>query len=58
MTEKGRYRFDASTDLTWEFIKNFKLQLSFYYNFDNKVIQGKNTQEDYGYILSLLLDLK
>ncbi|MCA6422488.1 MAG: DUF481 domain-containing protein [Flavobacterium sp.] len=58
ITEQGRYRFDASTDLTWEFVTNFKLELSFYYNYDNKIIQGKNNQEDYGYVLSLLLNLK
>jgi hypothetical protein len=33
-------------------------KISFYYNYDNKIIQGKNNQEDYGYVLSLLLDLK
>jgi len=58
ITEKDRYRLDASLDLTWEFVKNFKLQLSFYYNYDNKTIEGKNSKKDYGTILSLLLDLK
>ncbi|MEM0542943.1 DUF481 domain-containing protein [Flavobacterium sp. j3] len=58
ITETSRYRFDATTDLTWEFVTNFKLQLSFYFNFDNKRIQGKNSEIDYGPILSFLLDLK
>ncbi len=58
ITEKGRHRIDASVDLTWEFISNFNLQLSFYYNYDNKSIEGKNTKRDYGTVLSLLLDLK
>jgi hypothetical protein len=58
VTEKGRYRLDASTDITWEFVTNFKLQITFYYNFDNKNIEGKNTKEDHGTVVSLLLDLK
>ncbi len=58
ITEKGRYRADLSTDITWEFVKNFKLQLTFYYNYDNKNIVGKNTKKDYGTVISLLLDLK
>ncbi|MFI5218957.1 MAG: DUF481 domain-containing protein [Bacteroidia bacterium] len=58
ITEKGRYRFDASTDITWEFINNVSLQLSFYYNYDNKVVEGKTSQKDYGTVLSLLVDLK
>jgi hypothetical protein len=58
ITDNSRYRFDATADLTWEFVKNFKLQLSYYYNYDNKNIQGKNSDTDYGPILSFLLDLK
>ncbi|MGL2963940.1 DUF481 domain-containing protein [Flavobacterium sp. RSB2_4_14] len=58
ITETSRYRFDATTDLTWEFVTNFKLQFSFYFNYDNKKIQGKNSETDYGPILSFLLDLK
>jgi hypothetical protein len=58
ITEKGRLRFDASTDITWEFIKNVDLQLSIYYNFDNKVVEGKLSQKDYGTVLSLIFDLK
>lgn len=58
MTEKGRYRIDISTDITWEFINNVSLQLSFYYNYDNKVVEGKTSQKDYGTVLSLLVDLK
>ncbi len=58
VTEKGRYRLDANLDLTWEFVKNFKLQITFYYNYDNKTIEGKDTKKDYGSVISLLLDLK
>lgn len=58
ITEKSRYRVDASTDITWEFIKNVKLMLTFYYNFDNKVVEGKDTEKDYGTVLSLNIDLK
>jgi hypothetical protein len=58
LTDKGRYRFDASADINWEFIDNFNLKLSFYYNYDNKPIAGKNTSKDYGTIISLLVDLK
>jgi hypothetical protein len=58
ITEKGRHRMDANTDITWEFVTNFKLKLSFYYNYDNKEIEGKNSKNDYGSVLSLVLDLK
>lgn len=58
ITEKGRYRFDASTDVTWEFIKNVKLQVTVYYNFDNKIVEGKPSEQDYGTVLSLIVDLK
>jgi hypothetical protein len=58
ISEQGRYRLDASADLSWEFIKNFKLQFSVYYNYDNKILAGKNSKEDFGTVLSLLLDLR
>jgi hypothetical protein len=58
ITEKGRFRFDASTDITWEFLPDFQLQLTLYYNYDNRELEGKNTQYDYGTVLSLLLELK
>jgi hypothetical protein len=58
VTEAGRYRLDASTDITWEFVINYKLKLSLYYNFDNKTLVGKTSTEDYGTILSLAIQLK
>jgi hypothetical protein len=58
LTQKGRKRWDLNTDITWEFIKNFKLQLSFYYDYDNKRIEGKTSNSDFGTTLSILIDLK
>ena len=58
VTEKGRYRLDGNVDLTWEFIKDLKLQFSIYYNYDNKVVEGKSSKEDYGTSLTLHVDLK
>jgi len=58
ITEKGRTRFDASTNITWEFITNVKLQFTVYFNYDNKILEGKKSKEDYGTVLSLLVDLK
>jgi sRNA-binding regulator protein Hfq len=58
ITEKDRYRIDASTDVTWEFINNVSLQFTFYYNYDNKEVEGKTSKRDYGTVLSLLVDLK
>jgi hypothetical protein len=58
ITEKDRFRFDASIDITWEFINNLDLQFSVYYNYDNKSLEGKTTQEDYGTVISLLIELK
>jgi len=58
LTEEKRYRVDISTDITWEFIKWMKLKLSVYYDYDNKEVEGKESKEDYGTVLSLLVDLK
>jgi hypothetical protein len=58
ITESARYRVDVSTDITWEFIKWTKLKLTFYYNFDNKQVEGKESEDDYGTVISLLVDLK
>jgi|GEM_PF-3325287 len=58
VTEQGRYRLDGNIDLTWEFVKDLKLQFSIYYNYDNKVVEGKSSKEDYGTSLTLHVDLK
>ncbi len=58
ITEKGRYRFDSNAEIAWEFIKDIKLQVSVYYNFDNKVVEGKTSEQDYGTVLSFIVDLK
>jgi hypothetical protein len=58
LTEGNRYRVDISTDITWAILKWMDLKLSFYYDFDNKNVEGKESQEDYGTVLSLLVDLK
>jgi len=58
ITEKGRYRLDGNIDLTWEFIPDLSLQFSVYYNYDNKLVEGKKSKEDYGTALTLLVDLK
>jgi len=58
LTEGNRYRVDISTDITWAILKWMDLKLSFYYDFDNKDVEGKESQEDYGTVLSLLVDLK
>lgn len=58
VTDKGRYRFDSNADITWEFIKNLKLKFTIYYNYDNNVVEGKTTEQDYGTVISLIVDLK
>jgi hypothetical protein len=58
ITEKDRFRVDGDCDIAWEFVRNLKLILSFYYNYDNKILEGKNTTTDYGYVISLALKLK
>jgi hypothetical protein len=58
LTQPGRNRWDLSTDVTWEFIKNCKLQFAFYFDYDNKKIEGKTNNNDYGTTLSFLIDLK
>lgn len=58
ITETGRQRWDISTNIQWEFINNFNLQLAFYYDYDNKVIEDKPSNTNYGTTISLILDLK
>jgi hypothetical protein len=58
LTEKGRFRVDGSADISWEFLKDLSLILSFYYNYDNKSLEGKFSKQDYGTVLSLALKLK
>ncbi len=53
LSQKGRFRSDGESTITWKVFTDFKLNLSFYHNFDSKPPgeQGRNT--DLGVIFGL-----
>ena len=50
ITEKGRVRYNGSTDFSWELIKDFSFTFSFYNNFDNK---SSGSSTDFGIVMGL-----
>lgn len=53
LTQKDRFRYDGSTDLTWEIFNDFKLTLSFYNNYDSKPpVEGSRTL-DFGVVFGV-----
>ena len=52
MTQKGRFRNDGQTDLTWEIINDLNLTLSFYNNFDTQPPTEGSRKLDYGILVS------
>ena len=51
MTQKGRFRNDGQTDLTWEIINDLNFTLSFYNNFDNQPPTEGSKKLDYGIVV-------
>jgi hypothetical protein len=56
VTERGRYRWDGDSRLSWELIDDLSLSLQFYHNFDNRPPSGALHRWDYGLILGLKYD--
>lgn len=53
LTQKDRFRYDGSTDLTWEIFNDFKLSLSFYNSYDSKPpVEGSRTL-DFGIVFGI-----
>jgi len=53
ITDTGRYRGNAQVELRQEFISDLFWDLSFYYDYDSKPLQGAAAQEDFGIVTSL-----
>lgn len=53
LNNSSRYRGTANLTLRQEFIKDLFWDLSFYYDYDSKPLQGAVAQEDYGVVTSL-----
>jgi hypothetical protein len=53
LTETGRIRSDGDADLTWEIVKNLKLSLSLYNNFDSEPPAGSQGKLDYGVLFGV-----
>ncbi|MDI3318325.1 DUF481 domain-containing protein [Pinibacter soli] len=53
LTQKDRFRYDGSTDLSWEIFDDFKLTLSFYNNFDSKPPVAGSRTLDFGVVFGI-----
>ncbi|MDH7463902.1 DUF481 domain-containing protein [Chitinophagaceae bacterium 26-R-25] len=53
LTQKDRFRYDGSTDLTWEIFNDFKLSLSFYNSYDSKPPVAGSRTLDFGIVFGI-----
>jgi len=53
----GRFRFDFQVQLLWEIVNNFKWNISFFNNFDNKPPGGSEVLNDWNIITGLTYTL-
>ena len=53
LTQKGRIRFNGSTDFSWELVHNFSFTLNFYNNFDNQPPATAPSKTDFGVVMGL-----
>jgi hypothetical protein len=53
LNQGGRKRFDGEARVNWEVINNLDLGLQFYTNYDNRALEGSNTNFDYGIVLNV-----
>lgn len=51
LTDAGRFRSDGATNLSWEIINDFKLNLNFYSNYDSKPPVKGSSNLDYGVVI-------
>jgi hypothetical protein len=54
LSQTGRKRFNSNTSFSWELIKNFRININPYLNYDNQPPEG-NSNYDYGASLGLTL---
>jgi hypothetical protein len=53
LTQAGRFRNDGETDLSWEIIKDFDLNFTFYNNFDNQPPTAGSRKFDFGIVFGM-----
>jgi hypothetical protein len=53
LSQAGRVRNDGQTDLSWELVSDFKLNLGFYNNYDSKPPASAASTFDFGIIFGL-----
>ena len=53
LSQAGRFRNDGETDLSWEIIKDFDLNLTFYNNYDSKPPTAGSRKFDFGIVFGL-----
>ena len=54
LSQRGRKRFNSNTSFSWELIKNFRININPYLNYDNQPPEG-NSNYDYGASIGLTL---
>jgi hypothetical protein len=52
LSQSGRVRFNSNTTFSWELVKNFRLNINPYLNYDNQPPEG-NSNYDYGTSIGL-----
>ena len=53
LSQKGRVRYDGSTNFSWQLIRYFYLNISPYTNYDSKPPEGNNSNFDYGIVVGV-----
>ncbi len=53
LSQKGRFRYDGDTRLSWEMIRDLSLSMNFYHNYDSKPVAINANTFDYGLVLGL-----
>jgi hypothetical protein len=53
ITEKGRIRSDGEANLSWEIIRDLRLSLQFYNNYDSKPPVASSSNLDYGIVFGV-----
>ncbi|HTQ65556.1 MAG TPA: DUF481 domain-containing protein [Puia sp.] len=53
VSQSGRFRNDGQVDLYWEIIRNLKLNIGFYHNFDNQPPGAESRNFDFGIVFGL-----
>jgi hypothetical protein len=53
ITEKGRIRSDGEANLSWEIIKELRLSLQLYNNYDSKPPVSSSSNVDYGIVFGI-----